>query len=224
MAKPAIVAVDDDPQVAAAVARDLRSRYAQDYRIVAANSGAEAQEAVQHLKDRGDAVALLLADQRMPQMEGTEFLTLAREIVPQAKRLLLTAYADTEAAIQAINEVDLDYYLMKPWDPPEEKLYPVLDEMLDDWRANTPAPFDGIRVVGSVWSPPTHDVKDFLARNQVPYRFLDVEQDEDAAAVLDAAGGKMPTVLLPDGDKLVQPDRAELAARIGMHTAAEAPF
>ena len=224
MAKPAIVAVDDDPQVAAAVARDLRQRYAENYRIVAANSGAEALEVLQQLKDRGDTVALLLADQRMPQMEGTGFLVRAREIVPRAKRLLLTAYADTEAAIQAINEVDLDYYLMKPWDPPDEKLYPVLDEMLDDWAANTPPPFDGIRVVGSIWSPPTHDVKDFLARNQVPYRFLDVERDEDAAAVLDAAGGKMPTVLLPDGDRLIQPDRAELAARIGMHTAAEAPF
>jgi len=191
---------------------------------VAANSGAEALEAVQQLKDRGEAVALLLADQRMPEMEGTEFLTRAREIVPRAKRLLLTAYADTEAAIQAINEVDLDYYLMKPWDPPEDTLYPVLDEMLDDWRANTPAPFDGIRVVGSIWSPPTHDVKDFLARNQVPYRFLDVERDEDAAQMLTAAGGKMPTVFLPDGEHLVQPDRSELAAKIGMHTAAEDPF
>ena len=138
VAKPAIVAVDDDPQVAAAVARDLRKRYAEDYRIVAADSGAEALDAVQQLKDRGDAVALLLADQRMPEMEGTEFLTKAREIVPRAKRLLLTAYADTEAAISAINEVGLDYYLMKPWDPPDEKLYPVLDEMLDDWNANSP--------------------------------------------------------------------------------------
>jgi len=224
MAKPAIVAVDDDPQVAAAVARDLRKRYADDYRIVAANSGAEALDAVKQLKDRGDAVALLLADQRMPQMEGTEFLGRAREIEPRAKRLLLTAYADTEAAISAINEIDLDYYLMKPWDPPEEKLYPILDEMLDDWKANTPAPFDGIRVLGSIWSPPTHEVKDFLARNQVPYRFLDVERDSEAAALLEAAGGTMPTVLLPSGEKLIAPDRAELASQIGMHTSAEEPF
>lgn len=224
MGKPAIIAVDDDPQVAAAVARDLRTRYAENYRIVAANSGAEALEAVQQLKDRGDSVALLLADQRMPQMEGTEFLTEAREIDAKAKRLLLTAYADTEAAIRAINEVDLDYYLMKPWDPPEDKLYPVIDEMLEDWLANNPAPFDGIRVIGSIWSPRTHDVKDFLARNQVPYRFLDVERDEAAAAMLEAAGGKMPTVLLPGGEQLIQPDRAGLASKIGMHTAAEAPF
>ncbi len=224
MAKPAIVAVDDDPQVAAAVARDLRQRYAEEYRIVAANSGAEALEAIQQLKDRGDAVALLLADQRMPQMEGTEFLGKARDLIPSAKRLLLTAYADTEAAISAINEVDLDYYLMKPWDPPDEKLYPVLDEMLDDWKANAPATFDGIRVLGSIWSPPTHDVKDFLARNQVPYRFLDVERDAAAAEMLAAAGGTMPTVLLPNGEKLVAPDRAQLATQIGMHTSAAEPF
>lgn len=191
---------------------------------MAANSGAEALEAVKQLKDRGDTVALLLADQRMPEMEGTEFLSQAREFVPRAKRLLLTAYADTEAAIAAINEVDLDYYLMKPWDPPEDKLYPVLDEMLEDWVANSPAPFDGIRVIGSIWSPTTHDVKEFLARNQVPYRFLDVEKDDDAATILEAAGGKMPTVLLPDGDKLVAPDRTELARHLGMHTTAEDPF
>ena len=224
MGKPAIVAVDDDPQVASAVARDLRRRYAENYRIVAANSGAEALDAIRQLKERGDQVALFLADQRMPEMEGTEFLAEAKEVMPRAKRLLLTAYADTEAAIAAINEVDLDYYLMKPWDPPEEKLYPVLDEMLDDWLANSPAPFDGIRVIGSVWSPPTHDIKDFLARNQVPYRFLDVERDPEAAELLEKAGGQMPTVLLPDGEKLVEPNRAELAGRIGMHTTAEAPF
>jgi len=224
VAKPAIIAVDDDAQVAAAIARDLRSRYAETYRIVVAHSGEEALEVVQQLKERDDPVALLLADQRMPEMEGTEFLSKARELLPKAKRLLLTAYADTEAAIAAINEVGLDYYLMKPWDPPEERLYPVLDEMLDDWKANAPAPFDGIRVVGSIWSPATHEVKEFLARNQVPYRFLDIEKDSDAAAILDAAGGQIPTVLMPDGDRMVQPDRATLAAKIGMRTEAEQPF
>ena len=182
MGKPIVLAVDDDPQVLAAVRRDLRSRYAADYRIVAAGSGAQALEAAEQLQGRGDTVALFLVDQRMPQMEGTEFLLLARDVFPQAKRVLLTAYADTEAAIQAINEVELDHYLMKPWDPPEENLYPVLDDLLQDWVANVPAPFDGIRVAGTTWSPQTHEVKEFLALNHVPYRFLDIERDKEAAA------------------------------------------
>ena len=187
MARPAIIAVDDDPQVAAAVARDLRTQYASDYRIVAANSGAEALSALESLQQRGNPVELLLADQRMPGMEGTDFLAAARQLFPDAKRVLLTAYADTDAAIQAINEVDRDYYLVKPWDPPEDKLCPVLDDLLDDWKANVPAPFDGIRVLGTTWSPATHDVKDFLARNQIPYRFLDIERDIESAAIVAAA-------------------------------------
>lgn len=227
MSKPAIVAVDDDPQVIGAVRRDLRSRYAEDYRIVSAGSGAEAIEALEGLKARGDSVALFLVDQRMPQMSGTEFLLEARPLFPDAKRLLLTAYADTEAAIQAINEVDLDHYLMKPWDPPDQNLYPVIDDLLGDWRANVPAPFDGIRVAGATWSPKTHDVKDFLARNQVPYRFLDIERDSEAAAMVDAAtetSGALPVVFFPDGTTLVQPDKRTLAEQAGLRIEAEAPF
>ena len=223
-AKPTILAVDDDPQVAAAVARDLRAHYAADYRIIAAHSGAEALSALESLQERGDTVALLLADQRMPEMEGTDFLVAARQLFPEAKRVLLTAYADTNAAIQAINEVDLDYYLMKPWDPPEDNLYPVLDDLIDDWKANVPAPFDGIRVLGTTWSPATHEAKDFLARNQIPYRFLDVERDPEAAAIVEAADAHVPIVLLPDGTSLVQPDRQALAESVGLRTEAERPF
>ncbi|MCH8899735.1 MAG: FAD-dependent oxidoreductase [Acidobacteria bacterium] len=227
MSTPVIFAVDDDPQVLNAVRRDLRSHFAPEYRVLDAGSGAEALEAVEALKARGDTVALFLVDQRMPSMTGTEFLVEARKTYPDAKRALLTAYADTDAAISAINEVDLDHYLMKPWDPPEDNLYPILDDLLDDWVANTPAPFDGIRVVGTTWSPATHDVKDFLARNQVPYRFLDIERDEDAAAIVDAGSdgaGSIPVVLFPDGTSLVQPERRALAEQVGLRTEADNPF
>ncbi len=225
MGKPVIVAVDDDPQVVAAVRRDLRDRYAQGYRIVSTVSGAETLDALAELKARGDVVALFVVDQRMPEMTGTELLVEARTLYPDAKRVLLTAYADTEAAIQAINDVDLDYYLLKPWDPPDQHLYPVLDGLLDDWQANTPAPFDGIRVAGTTWSPATHDVKDFLARNQVPYRFLDIERDADAAAMVAAAdGGSIPAVFFPDGTVLANPDRRALAEKVGLQTEAESPF
>lgn len=227
MSKPVIVAIDDDPQVMDAVRRDLRSRYAKDYRIVSAESGAEALEVLEQLQARGDTVALFLVDQRMPQMTGTEFLLEALPVFPEAKRLLLTAYADTAAAIQAINEVDLDHYLMKPWDPPDENLYPVIDDMLSDWRANVPAPFDGIRVVGATWSPRTHDVKEFLARNHVPYRFLDIERDTEAGAMVEAAtggAGPLPVVFFPDGLTLVQPDKRALATQAGLTVEAGAPF
>ena len=225
MAKPAILTVDDDPQVLDAVQRDLRARYAADYRVVAAHSGAEALEAILALKQRGDIVALLLADQRMPEMTGTEFLLAAAPHFPEARKVLLTAYADTDAAIQAINEVGLDHYLLKPWNPPEDRLYPVIDDLLADWTANTEAPFDGIRVLGTTWSPATHDAKDFLARNQVPYRFLDIERDPDAAAVV-AAGDDitLPVILFPDGSVLHHPDRKTLAGKVGMHTEASAAF
>lgn len=225
MSKPAIVSVDDDPQVLAAIGRDLRSRYGEHHRIVRASSGAEGLEALDEMLGRGDSVALFLVDQRMPGMEGTDFLLQARTRYPDAKRLLLTAYADTDAAIQAINEVGLDHYLMKPWDPPEERLYPIVDEMLDDWRATVPAPFDGIRVAGTTWSPATHDVKDFLARNQVPYRFLDIERDPDAKAQADRAGsGSLPVVFFPEGEPLVAPDRRELGERVGLRTVATSAF
>jgi thioredoxin reductase (NADPH) len=227
VSKPAIVAVDDDPQVLAAVGRDLRSHYGEHYRIVRASSGAEGLEAVDEILARGDVVALFLVDQRMPEMEGTEFLLEARNRFPGAKRLLLTAYADTAAAISAINEVGLDHYLMKPWDPPDERLFPILDDMLDDWRANVPAPFNGIRVAGTTWSPATHDAKDFLARNQIPYRFLDIERDADAQAMVEAAAGDtgaIPVVFCPDREPLVKPDRKTLAKAVGLQTEAANPF
>jgi thioredoxin reductase (NADPH) len=225
--KPAILTVDDDPQVLAAIGRDLRAKYGEDFRVLQASSGPEALEAVDELRARGETIALFLADQRMPELEGTDFLLEARTRFPDAKKVLLTAYADTAAAIQAINDVGLDHYLMKPWDPPEEHLYPVLDDVLDDWRANVPAPFDGVRVVGTTWSPATHEVKDFLARNQIPYRFLDVERDSDAQAVVKAASGdtaRIPVVLFPDREPLIRPDLRSLAAEVGLHTEAESPF
>jgi thioredoxin reductase (NADPH) len=227
LSKPVIVAVDDDPQVRNAVKRDLRTKYAADYRIIDAGSGAEAVEITEELKSRGDTVALFLVDQRMPEMSGTEFLMEARGIYPDATRVLLTAYADTAAAIAAINEVDLDHYLMKPWDPPDQHLYPVLDDLLDDWQANTPPPFDGIRVVGTRWSPATYETKDFFARNQVPYRFLDIERDPEAEAILRAGQSEdtaIPLVLFPDGTRLVTPDRRALAEQVGLQTEADSPF
>ncbi len=225
MSKPVIVAVDDDPQVLGAVRRDLRSKYAADYRIVAVGSGSEAVAATSELKGRGDTVALFLVDQRMPGMEGTDLLIETRRLYPNARRVLLTAYADTEAAISAINDADLDHYLMKPWDPPEERLFPVLDDLLNDWWANTPPPYDGIRVIGTRWSPTTYEIKDFLARNQLPYRFLDIERDTEAEALLSAGEHEaIPIVLLPDGTRLVAPDRHALAQQIGLQTEADSPF
>ena len=227
MSKPVILTVDDDPQVLAAVRRDLRTNYAQDYRIVSASSGAEGLETVGELKARGQAVALFLCDQRMPEMTGTEFLVEAIQIYPEAKRLLLTAYADTDAAIQAINDVGIDHYLLKPWDPPEEKLYPILDDVLSDWQAHVGTPFDGIRVLGATWSPSTYEVKKFLARNEIPYRYLNIERDEDAAKVVEAASDgqpELPLVLLADDTQMWNPSKADLAGAIGIHSAAEAPF
>ncbi len=227
MSRPAIILVDDDPQVLSAAGRDIAARYGKDYRVVRAESGEEALEAVVELLSRGDAVALFVVDQRMPGLAGTDFLLQAQESYPEAKRVLLTAYADTAAAIQAINEVGLDHYLMKPWDPPEDHLYPVLDEMLDEWVANRPAPFDGIRVAGTTWSPATHHVKDFLARNRIPYRFLDIERNDAARAIVEAATGTaaaIPVVLFPDRPAVVQPDRRGLAAAVGLHTEADSPF
>ncbi len=227
MSKPVILAVDDDPQVLAAVRRDLRNHYGADYQVIAAASGSEGLETVHELKGRSRTVAAFVIDQRMPGMTGTEFLIAAQEVFPQAKRLLLTAYADTEAAIQAINDVGLDHYLLKPWSPPEEHLFPVLDDVLDDWQANADVPFDGIRVFGTTWSPSTYEVKAFLARNEVPYRFIDIERDAEAAHVVETAsdgGAALPVVLLPDGASLVNPAKADLAEAAGIHSMPEAPF
>lgn len=225
--KPAILVVDDEPGVLAAVSRDLQPRYGADYRILRADSGATALSTTQQLKLRNDPVALFLVDQRMPGMTGVEFLAEAIEIYPDAKRVLLTAYADTEAAIRAINDVQLNHYLMKPWDPPEEHLYPVIDDVLDDWRAGYYPPFEGIRVIGHRWSSQAFDTRYFLSRNLVPYQWLDVERSEEAVELLQHAGAAdtdLPVLIFPDGDVLVQPAQAQIAEKIGLRTRAEMPF
>ncbi len=227
MSRPVILAVDDDPQVLAAVRRDLRNHYGSAYQVMAASSGAEALETVQELKNRSKTVAAFVVDQRMPEMSGTEFLMEADQVFPQAKRLLLTAYADTEAAIQAINDVGLDHYLLKPWSPPEDRLYPILDDVLDDWQANADVPFDGIRVLGTTWSPATYEAKAFLARNEVPYRFIDIERDSDASAAVASATGAtsdLPIVFLQDDTVLINPSKHELANAAGIHSTPESPF
>jgi thioredoxin reductase (NADPH) len=228
MTKPVILTVDDDPEVLQAIARDLRQQYGDRFRIVRADSGQSAIETTQQLKLRNEPVALFLVDQRMPQISGVEFLERALPIFPTAKRALLTAYADTDAAIRAINSTRIDYYLLKPWNPPEERLYPVLNDLLDDWMASFRPPFAGIRVVGNRWSPQSHQVKDFLARNQIPYQWFDVELQPEAQKLLEYAelDGKqeLPLVLFPDGTQLHQPSNAAIADRIGLKTHAERPF
>jgi thioredoxin reductase (NADPH) len=217
--RPAILAVDDEPAVLAAVARDLRRGFGDRYRILRANSAAEALETLTELRTRGDQVALLIADQRMPGMAGTEYLVQARTIVPDAKRVLLTAYADTEAAISAINEVALDYYLLKPWDPPEEQLYPVLEDLLTTWEAGAALEAGGLRVIGHRFSKDTHDLRDFLARNRVPARFMDVERDGEARELMTITGvdpDRLPVALLEDGEVLPRPTVLELAERLGV--------
>jgi thioredoxin reductase (NADPH) len=227
MVKPVILTVDDDADVLQAVARDLRQQYGDRYRIIRADSGAAAIEATQKLKLRNEPVALFLVDQRMPQMNGVEFLEQALQIFPEAKRVLLTAYADTDAAIRAINSTQIDYYLLKPWNPPEEKLFPVLNDLLDDWFANFRPTFEGIRVIGNRWSPQSHDMKDFLARNQIPYQWLDIELSEEAQKLATFANCdrlSLPLVIFSDGNSLIQPSIAQVAEKIGLRTQAEKPF
>jgi thioredoxin reductase (NADPH) len=227
MAKPILLTIDDDPQVLHVVGQDLRRQYGQHYRVLGANSGPEGLETVRQLKLRGDPLALLLVDQRMPGMSGVEFLEQAMPIYPEARRVLLTAYADTEAAIRAINAAQIHYYLLKPWHPPEENLYPILDDQLADWQANFRPPFEGTRVVGHRWSPVSHQVRDFLARNQVPYRWLNLESDPEAARLLEQAGieaPELPLVIFPDGTVLQAPSNHELAEKAGLQTRAEQPF
>jgi thioredoxin reductase (NADPH) len=216
---PAILVVDDEPTVLAAVARDLRQGFGERYRIVRAGSGEEALEVLRELVRRGEQVALLVADQRMPGLSGTDYLVRARELVPTAKRVLLTAYADTEAAIQAINEVDLDYYLLKPWDPPEEKLFPVVGDLVGAWEAGAALEAGGVRLIGHRFSRATHELRDFLARNLVPARWLDVERDAEARQLLKVAGvddDRLPVALLEDGTVLERPTVLELAERLGV--------
>ena len=217
--RPAIIAVDDEPAVLAAVSRDLRRGFGERYRIMRAGSGVEGLELLRQVRARGDQVAMLVADQRMPGLSGTEYLVKARELAPEAKRVLLTAYADTEAAIQAINEVSLDYYLLKPWDPPEDQLFPVLEDLLTTWEAGAALEAGGVRVVGHRFSKDSHQVRDFLARNRVPARWLDVERDGEARELLAVAGvdaDRLPVTLLEDGSILERPTTLELAERLGI--------
>ena len=227
MANPIILTVDDDIQVSNAIERDLRQHFRQDYRIMKATSGAEALETVQRLKQRNDQMALFLVDQRMPGMSGVEFLAEAMKFYPKARKVLLTAYADTQAAIAAINLIGLDHYLMKPWSPPEQNLYPVLDDLLSDWLATVEVPFDGIRVAGTLWSATSHTIKDFLARSQIPYQWLDIEQDAEARALVEAVNKeqrRLPVLFFPDGSTLIDPDITTVAEKVGLRTQATQPF
>jgi len=227
MPKPILLAVDDDTSVLEAVVHDLRLQYGKDYRIVRAASGHAALDVLRQLQERGEKVALLLSDQRMPGMTGVDLLVKSMEIFPDAKRALLTAYADTEAAIRAINTAKIHYYLNKPWDPPEEKLYPVLDDLLESWKSGHKPGFEGLRVVGVRWSAADHSIRDFLTRNQVPYQWLNPETTPEALVALKDAGlddSKLPAVLFADGSSLVQPSQTELAEKIGLRVQAEKDF
>lgn len=233
MIKPVILAVDDDPAVLRAVAQDLRSRYNQVYRVMRAPSGSEALAVLKTLKERDEPVALIVSDQRMPELDGVTFLTQSVAFFPQAKRALLTAYADTEAAIAAINESKVDYYLMKPWDPPEQLLYPVLDDLLADWQLLYRPGFGGIRVIGDRWSAVSHQLKDFLARNQIPYTFTDVEKSAEARELvasaarerkLDHTAAALPLVIIPGGERLLAPEPSALAEKLGLQLKADQAF
>jgi len=227
MAKPVLLAIDDDTSVLEAVVQDLRRHYGQDYRIVRAASGAAALDICRQLQQRKDTVALMLSDQRMPGMTGVDFLQQALNIYPNAKRVLLTAYADTEAAIRAINSAKIHYYLNKPWDPPEEKLYPVLDDLLESWKQGYKPPFDGIRVVGVRWSAMDHAVRDFLSRNRIPYQWLNPEVGTEALDLLKEKGiddTRLPVILFGDGTALVQPSSTEIASKVGLRTQAQQEF
>jgi len=227
MPKPIILAVDDDASVLEAVVQDLRRNYGENYRILRAGSGQAALDICTQLKERGDPVALVISDQRMPGMTGVEMLERLQALCPKARRVLLTAYADTEAAIRAINTARIHYYLTKPWDPPEERLYPVLDDLLEDWNEGYKPPFEGIRVVGPRWSLRDYQIRNFLSRNQVPYVWLDPEKDSQAVELLHKFGvddGRLPAVLFQDGTALVQPDDALLAEKVGLRTRTEQDF
>jgi thioredoxin reductase (NADPH) len=230
MAKPILLSVDDDSDVLRAIERDLRSHYGADYRVIGSDSPEKALDILKQLKVRNDDVALLLADQRMPRMNGVEFLQEGMRIFPDAKRALLTAYADTSAAITAINEANINYFFMKPWDPPADHLYPQLDDLLDDWRASYRPAFEGIRVLGTRWSPKSYEMRDFLARNHVPYQWIDVELsagDPETKRLLEVLGpevANLPIVLFPDGTKLLESLPADVAQKVGLRTRAQTDF
>jgi thioredoxin reductase (NADPH) len=227
VAKPTILAVDEDAAVREVVDGDLRKRYGLEYRIVHTHSAKDALEILLEMRRRSEPVALLIADQRMPEMSGVAFLQEAIKLHPQARKVLLTAYADIHSAVDAINKVGIDHYLTKPWDPPEEFLYPVTDDLLEAWRTSVELPFEGIRVVGTMWSPECHEIKDFLARNALPYRWLDIERDDEGQALMASAAvdaDMVPILFLPDGGVLVKPKPEEVAERTGLQTRAEQPF
>jgi thioredoxin reductase (NADPH) len=231
MTKPTLLTVDDDLAVLRSIERDLKRRYADRYRVLRADSGATALDTLRRIKERGDPVALFLVDQRMPQLDGVSFLADAIKLYPEARRVLLTAYADTDAAIAAINRVQINHYLLKPWDPPEQNLYPVLDDLLEDWQADYRPPYEGIRVLGLRWSPRSHAIKDFLARHNVPYQWLDIEakdRDEEVRrlveSVADDGAPQLPLVIFPDNTRLASPTTAEIAARLGLRMRAEMEF
>jgi thioredoxin reductase (NADPH) len=230
MAKPILLSVDDDSDVLRAIERDLRAQYGAEYRVIGSDSPTGALELLKQLKVRNDGVALLLADQRMPNLDGVGFLQEARRIYPEAKRALLTAYADTNAAISAINQASIDYFFMKPWDPPAEHLYPQLNDLLDDWQASYRPAFEGIRVLGTRWSPRSYDLRDFLARNHVPYQWIDVElsaNDPETKRLLEALGpeaSSLPVVLFSDGTKLLESVPADVAQKVGLRTRAQTDF
>jgi thioredoxin reductase (NADPH) len=230
MARPVILTIDDDPDVLRAIERDLRQHYSQIYRVMRAESGAGALDVLRRLQQRNDPVALLLVDYRMPRMDGIETLIQAMRIYPDAKRVLLTAYADTGAAIKAINDIQLHHYLLKPWDPPEQQLYPVLDDLLDEWLASHKPPFEGMRVLGTRWSPKSYDLRDFLARNQVPYQWLvadAAERDPEVSRLVESLNPselKLPLVFFQDGERLEQPTLQEVAAKVGLRTRAGLDF
>jgi thioredoxin reductase (NADPH) len=230
MAKPILLSVDDDSDVLRAIERDLRSQYGAEYRVIGSDSPQGALDLLKQLKVRNDSVALLLADQRMPRMDGVEFLQEAMRIYPDAKRALLTAYADTDAAISAINDANINYFFLKPWDPPADRLYPQLDDLLDDWQASYRPAFEGIRVLGTRWSPRCYELRDFLARNHVPYQWIDVElsgNDPETKRLLQALGpeaASLPVVLFPDGTKLLESVPAEIAQKVGLRTRAQTSF
>src|SRR5947209_1986663 len=228
VAPPILLTVDDDPEVSRSLARDLRQQYGEDYRIRRAESGPAALDALKELKLRDESVGLLLADHRMPEMTGVEFLEQAREFYPTARRVLLTAYADTDAAIGAIYRSAVDYYMLKPWDPPQEQLYPVLDDLLEDWKMQDRLTTDDrVRVVGHRWSAPSHAVKDFLTRNQVPFKWLELERDAEAARLLAANGGDqehLPLVITDTGRTLQAPSTAEVASALGLSATPALPF
>jgi thioredoxin reductase (NADPH) len=222
--KPIIFSVDDDPQVLRAIKADLRNNYKSDYRIISTISAREALESIEALKKQGEEIALFLSDQRMPEMLGVDFLEKAKVFYPEAKRILLTAYSDTDAAIKAINEVQLDYYLLKPWDPPAERLYPIINDQLDEWQSNFKPPFHGIRLVGYPYSPKSHSLKDFLAGNLIPYQWLDAQSDPLAKELIDLHGidnKELPAVVLENGEYLAAPELQELAKSIGLNTSAQ---